>query len=294
MDHSHHTHNSHTSPKGFLRKLKIENVTNGMFDMSLHSAMDVTQHTRCSTGGQFNLDVFLHEMKIENLEVMHLHRIFCEHDTNGDGQLDLEEFVCAFAAIDPSADRDEAVKLFEEADISDSGYLDYGDFFSVTSIPQIKLQAMKQTNIRDNVGLVQIKPCEGKCFDEDLYERETPGISKIELAKGEMFSMQLYESRIASLQRFVAMTVLFHKLAQHVQSFFNVISFGLWNYKIHRTHSIMRVATTASPVSGAHVRKQMEVWEMVSKLNRSVRVISAAWFEYKRSDERLEGGLKRG
>mgnify|MGYP003574464611 CR=1 FL=1 len=49
MDHSHHTHNSHTSPKGFLRKLKIENVTNGMFDMSLHSAMDVTQHTRCST-----------------------------------------------------------------------------------------------------------------------------------------------------------------------------------------------------------------------------------------------------
>jgi hypothetical protein len=93
--------------------------------------------------------------------------------------------------------------------------------------------------------------------------------------------MELYEARIASLQRFVAMTVLFHQIAVRVQSFFSKISFGWWGYRIDRTHSIMRVATTASPASGAHVRKQMEVLGVLNRLNRAVHVISAAWFRYK-------------
>lgn len=142
-----------------------------------------------------------------------------------------------------------------------------------------------------------------------MYKKSIPGVSKIALAKSENFSMELYESRIASLQRFVSMCTMFHEIGYRVQRFFSVISFGLWGYRIDRTHSIMRVATTASPASGAHVRKQMEVLSVLSSINRAVvsfmlllssyflvattnilrtdvgslpkHTISAAWFRYK-------------
>ena len=118
-------------------------------------------------------------------------------------------------------------------------------------------------------------------YFKDIYQKVIPGISKIDLAKSENLIMELYESRIASLQRFVSMCVLFHRMSSRVQSFFATISFGLWSYRIDRTHSIMRVATTASPASGAHVRKQMEVLAVLNNLNRAVHTIAAAWFHYK-------------
>jgi len=92
--------------------------------------------------------------------------------------------------------------------------------------------------------------------------------------------MELYEARIASLQRFVSMTVIFHQLARKVESFFGAISFGWWGYRIDRTHSILRVATTASPTSGAHVRKQMEVLKLMTNMNRAANVIAHAWKRY--------------
>ena len=58
----------------------------------------------------------------------------------------------------------------------------------------------------------------------------------------------LYESRIASLQRFVGFAVLFHSMGKAVQDFWPRVSFGLLGYDMSRTQSIMRIATTASPV----------------------------------------------
>jgi len=68
---------------------------------------------------------------------------------------------------------------------------------------------------------------------------------------------RLYETRIASMQRCVAFMVLFHEMGKHVQQFWPMVSFGYLRYDMDRTQSIMRIATTASPVSGMDVHAKM-------------------------------------
>jgi len=89
--------------------------------------------------------------------------------------------------------------------------------------------------------------------------------------------MELYESRVASLQRFVAMCVMFHQTGKQVQDFFPKYSFGLMSYNMERTHSIMRIATTASPVSGDAVRGQMERLRLRARYLGAVHKIESAW-----------------
>ena len=48
-----------------------------------------------------------------------------------------------------------------------------------------------------------------------------------------------------------------------------------------RTHSIMRIATTASPVSGADVREQMDELRLMIKIDSSVRLIGRVWKKWK-------------
>jgi hypothetical protein len=99
----------------------------------------------------------------------------------------------------------------------------------------------------------------------------------------------LYESRIASLQRFVSMTVLFHQMGKRVENFFSRISFGVWSYRFDRTHSIMRIATTASPVSGADVRQRMEHLRLLKKIEKSLDTISSAYLAYRQRKKETEG-----
>lgn len=70
-------------------------------------------------------------------------------------------------------------------------------------------------------------------------------------------------------------------MGMRVQSFFPRISFGLLGYRMDRTHSIMRIATTASPVSGADVREKMDELRLMIQIDRSVRLISRTWRKWK-------------
>merc|ERR1719235_2090331 len=70
--------------------------------------------------------------------------------------------------------------------------------------------------------------------------------------------MRLYEARFASLERAVAFYVMFHAMGKAVADWWPRATLGLFGYRIDRTHSIMRIATTASPVSGADVRARMK------------------------------------
>jgi hypothetical protein len=105
------------------------------------------------------------------------------------------------------------------------------------------------------------------------------------LARSQHFSQELYETRIASLQRFLAMTVMFHQMGKRVQEFFATISFGFLGYRMDRTHSIMRIATTASPVSGSDVRQRMRHLQLLKKVQHSINVISTAYLTYKAKKE---------
>ena len=88
---------------------------------------------------------------------------------------------------------------------------------------------------------------------------------------------EIYEGRFASLHRLVAFFVMFHAMAKKVQDFWPRVSFGLLGYDMSRSQSIMRIATTASPVSGADVRhKMVELAETTLKL-WCVNLLKTKW-----------------
>lgn len=103
----------------------------------------------------------------------------------------------------------------------------------------------------------------------------------LSLSESQRFGMELYEGRIASMQRFVAMTIMFHEMGMRVQRFFPRLSFGYLGYNMDRTHSIMRIATTASPVSGSDVRERIESLKLMHVIQKAVGSISTAWDRYR-------------
>ena len=69
------------------------------------------------------------------------------------------------------------------------------------------------------------------------------------------------------------MTVLFHQLGDRVAKFWPAVPFGYLGYRMDRTHSIMRIATTASPVSGAEVRDRRSFIALNTAFNNALAVI---------------------
>ena len=175
--------------------------------------------------------------------------------------------------------------MFEEADIDEDGTLEFDEFLKVAKMPN--LLAELGVKNRDNRGLVQVQASREKYFGEELRKHSPPGVNSMAMSQSQHFSMELYESRIASMQRFVAMTVMFHQMGMRVQTFFPKISFGLLGYRMDRTHSIMRIATTASPVSGADVRERMEELRLRLKIERSVQLITRTWRRWKQQKEKM-------
>ena len=158
-------------------------------------------------------------------------------------------------------------------------------------LPQMDIAYMCEPSIRDEYGIIQVRASDESYFGEHVMQ----GVEQSQFAqnpaltgatKSQDFAQELYESRIASMQRFVAMTVMFHEMGRRVEAFFRKMSFGLLGYRYDRTHSIMRIATTASPVSGADVRERMRVLQMLKKIHHSVHVISIAYIQYRQNKEK--------
>eukprot|EP00613_Pedinella_sp_CCMP2098_P067037 CAMPEP_0171988882 /NCGR_PEP_ID=MMETSP0993-20121228/276127_1 /TAXON_ID=483369 /ORGANISM="non described non described, Strain CCMP2098" /LENGTH=1339 /DNA_ID=CAMNT_0012641859 /DNA_START=956 /DNA_END=4976 /DNA_ORIENTATION=- len=101
--------------------------------------------------------------------------------------------------------------------------------------------------------------------------------------------MRMYENRFASLQRLVSFFVLFHAMGKRVRDFWTNASFGLLGYEIDRTHSIMRIATTASPVSGAAIRDEMLNMALQKQFIRARMMLSSLI-----KIARLNGKFSRG
>ena len=86
---------------------------------------------------------------------------------------------------------------------------------------------------------------------------------------------ELYEGRLASLERFCGFLVLFHAMGKKVQDWWPSASCGMLGYDMSRSHSIMRIATTASPVPGSDVRlKIVELAEQTRKTAAAMLVLT--------------------
>jgi len=121
--------------------------------------------------------------------------------------------------------------------------------------------------------LGNIEPTREAYFGEEL-EKANQNVPVHVLIGQQRLSQRLYESRVGSMQRFVAFLVLFHQMGKAVQDFWGRVSLGLLAYDMDRTHSIMRIATTASPVSGAAIRGRMAALAMEAQWKTATGALS--------------------
>ncbi|KAI2497269.1 protein side chain deglutamylation [Fragilaria crotonensis] len=214
-------------------------------------------------------------------------KLFQALDVDGNGFLSENEFISGAHSVQPGLSEEAARTLFMSADHDESGQLDYDQFTHLLNRSDL-LQGVKLPPCnRDERGIIQIEASREKYFGEVLRKYDAGKSMKevdLVLLRSQHFSHELYETRIASLQRFVAMTVMFHQMGKRVQDFFANMSLGLLGYRMDRTHSIMRIATTASPISGSDVRQRMDHLRLLKKVNNSINVISTAYLAYKRKE----------
>lgn len=215
-----------------------------------------------------------------------LHILFNAFDKRNRGILTEDDFVAGFTALDPSLSESEAKIMFKEADTDHSSEIDYNQFIVFLRNSGYYQQVKIPPSNRNKRGLIQVEASKDKYFGETLrkYNAGKNNVKDMDfvLAKSQHFVQELYESRIASMQRFVVMCVLFHHIAKRVETFFRTISFGMWSYRLDRTHSIVRIATTASPTSGSDVRNRIENLRLAKKVIVSVRTIESAYLTYRK------------
>jgi len=241
--------------------------------------------------GSHTVQGVLADLMKEKAGTAKLRRLFDEIDTDGSGTIDEDEFVLAMKKSDPTMSEQDARKIFHEADTDRNGQFTFDEFLTLAKTPEADLMSTLQQKDRNRAGLSTIMPSEESYFGEEFRKNAPSSVETFNLAKSQHFVMELYESRIASLQRFVAMTVMFHQLGKRVQDFFPKMSFGLLGYRMDRTHSIMRIATTASPVSGADVRERMEVLRITRTIMSAVATISRAFANH--LDDKMYAALNQ-
>jgi hypothetical protein len=236
-------------------------------------------------------DAVLTEMIAENQKSSQLHHIFKEMDADGSGSIDLEEFVEAYSRIHEGIAKEDIEMIFHEADVDGSGELDFEEFEATMNLHGADIiRRLHHAGHRNERGILEVQASTEDYFGAKMHENAPPGIDSFAQAQSQHFSMELYESRIASLQRFTAMCVMFHQMGKRVQDFFPKYSLGLMGYKMERTHSIMRIATTASPVSGDAVREQMQLLKSRAKYLNAVNLIKDVW--HRRQHQRMKELLK--
>jgi chorismate mutase len=218
----------------------------------------------------------------------HAQKLFKTLDVDKNGFIGKDEFIAGYHKLKPELTEYLLDQIFDECDLEGSGRLDFAEFLKVMRRPELESAVKLPPSVKDERGIIRVEPTKEKYFGETIRKYNAGKALKnfdFMLARNQHFSQELYEGRIASLQRFVAMTVMFHQMGSRVQAFFPCISFGMLGYRVDRTHSIMRIATTASPVSGADVRQRMRILQLQKKVFHSIHVISVAWLHYKARKE---------
>jgi len=260
-------------------------------DPNSHAIDSAIKHQTSSEAHATSVQSIVNDMINGTTELLRLQKLFQDINKSGNGRLTCGEFVAACRRCDPIFPTEAAKRMFWEADMDLNEVLDFDQFVQLVKMPEAKVLSMLHERSRCDRGLLVVQANKEPYFGYNLdkyISTENQHATKFAMIKSQHFAMQLYESRIASLQRFVSMTVMFHQIGWRVQNFFVRISFGLWGYRMDRSHSMLRIATTASPVSGADVRDRMETLKLMTTVNQSVGKIQRAWLHYRQCNMRKD------
>lgn len=232
--------------------LDINNQHKNNTNMSSSGNTESTDPDYDETYHSYSVDDIVADAIRDRKSNNRLHILFKTFDEDGDGILSEPEFVKGLTTLDSPLTETEAKTMFDEADKSHSGAVDYNEFVAFLTKMGYDQRVKIPPSNRDGRGLIQIEASRERYFGETL-RKYNAGKNKVKdmdfvLAQRQHLVQELYETRIASMQRFVAMCVFFHHISKRVERFFATISFGWWAYRIDRTHSVVRIATTASPI----------------------------------------------
>lgn len=265
-----------------------------------------------STGGTHQDDRFgetVEKMIREKHDHKRLKKIFDLIDVDRNGTLDEDKFADAYLKFDSKLTVEDIKKLFHEIDVDKSGFIgktspfrwlsvvsspcshifvisqieDSDEFVAAAALPQSQILRKLDTRNRSSKGMFDAQSSEETYFGQTT-RKQANRVGDLSLSESQLLSMELYEGRIASMQRFVAMTVMFREMGMRVQRFFPRLSFGYLGYNMDRTHSIMRIATTASPVSGSDVRERIESLRLMHVIQKAVNSISTVWANHRSDD----------
>ena len=232
--------------------LDINNQNKSSASSNSSNSPESSTSTYDNTSASYSVDEIVADAIRDRKSNDRLHIFFQTLDEDGDGILSEYEFMKGIATLTSSPTDGEAKIMFDEADTSHTGAVDYNEFIAFLRKMGYDQQVKIPPSNRDSRGLIQIEASKERYFGETLrkYNAGKNNVKDMDfvLAQSQHLVQELYETRIASMQRFVAMCVFFHHISKRVERFFANISFGWLAYRMDRTHSIVRIATTASPI----------------------------------------------
>lgn len=285
-------HKHRSAPALLGAYLKFNERTGGSGNNSHRTTTDNGRESELYVS--YTVDDIVAEAIRDKRSVVHIHQLFESIDVNKDGILSKEEFVQGITTLDPSLSDKEATIMYHDADSGHTGNVDYNDFVTFLQNSGYDEHIKVPPAHRDTRGLIQIEASTEKYFGERMSRynggKFNTNDMDFALARRQHLVQELYETRIASMQRFVAMCVLFHHMSTRVERFFANLSCGWWAYRMDRTHSIVRIATTASPISGADVRQRIEHLRLWKVVLNSVHLIEVAYLKHLKK-KRGMGGL---
>lgn len=282
------------SEAGLLKRSMSSGALLGEFS-NLKSQSGALKLNEMTSIDQF--DIVNASLNPENDPVAKFVKAFKAMDVDGSGDIDYDEFETAYKSLGGFLQPAELRKLFKDGDVDGNGTLDLEEFLAIVQMDKLAaLTKLGQKTDASLSGMACVEPSDEKYFGERLrtetreafvHAGSSRSLNKAKkqddftIVASQNVSMHLYETRVASLQRFVSMCVMFHEMSKRVQDFWPAVSFGYLGYDMSRTHSIMRIATTASPVSGAEVRDRMVHMAAVSELTRTIHRLKRAAKEFK-------------
>jgi len=138
-----------------------------------------------------------------------------------DGKLQREEFITGLSKLGCDRSVNELSELFSLfSKNEDNDYLSFDAFFQLMAMHSIEVEQIL-FSVRDSRGIIQVGASQEHFFGQSLVEKKESGKTHVSFGamKSQHHVQELYEARIASLQRFVSMTVMFHQVCMNIFSF---------------------------------------------------------------------------
>ena len=122
----------------------------------------------------------------ERQQASNARSLFNQMDETGSGKISAEQFVAMYYLVDSTLGREQVLKIFEEADHDDAGFLDYEKFEKIAEMPALqKLRALQTINRPRS--LLQVEASDELYFGEALRDEAEQSVGLLSIEQSREF-----------------------------------------------------------------------------------------------------------